>query len=60
MRLLVIVMILTICASAYGGETRQNPVEVGDVNWGRDFDGALQMSEETGKPILVLFQEVPG
>ena len=34
--------------------------ELGQVNWGRDLDDAKAKSAETGKPILVLFQEVPG
>lgn len=37
-----------------------NPVEVGHVNWSRDYQGALHTSRETGKPIFLLFQEVPG
>ena len=49
-----------MCATAYGSQTATNPVEVGHVNWGRDFDAALEMSAESGKPVLVLFQEVPG
>ena len=36
------------------------PVEVGKVNWGRDLDAALQASKDSGKPVLLLFQEVPG
>ena len=36
------------------------PVEVGDVNWGRDLDRAVAQSRQAGKPILILFQEVPG
>ena len=39
---------------------RSNPVEVGKVAWRRDLDGALQESQSTKKPVLVLFQEVPG
>ena len=35
-------------------------VEVGDVGWGRDLEAALVETAESGKPILVLFQEVPG
>jgi len=58
--LLSVMTILTIGVFAYGGQTAQNPVEVGNVHWGRDFDGALKMSAATGKPVLVLFQEVPG
>ena len=37
-----------------------NPVEVGDVRWARDFEGSLARSSETGRPVLVLFQEIPG
>lgn len=39
----------------------QNQVEeLGQVNWGRDLDAAKAKSAQSGKPILVLFQEVPG
>lgn len=37
-----------------------NPEEVGKVVWGRDYDAALALSKSTGKPIFLLFQEVPG
>ncbi len=35
-------------------------VEVGKVKWGRDLDAALAKSKKTGRPIFILFQEVPG
>lgn len=35
-------------------------VEVGLVRWGRDLAAAQKASKESGKPIVVLFQEVPG
>ena len=38
----------------------KNPVEIGTVNWGRDLDAAFATSNESGKPVLLLFQEVPG
>ncbi len=60
MRILTAIIVLAFCASAYGSQTAQNSEEVGNVNWGRDFDAALQMSAASGKPVLVLFQEVPG
>jgi hypothetical protein len=60
MKVLRILIILAIGVTAYGGETIENPIEVGDVRWGRDFDAALEGSAKTGKPILVLFQEIPG
>ncbi len=36
------------------------PVELGAVRWGRDLSAAQHQSATSGKPILVLFQEVPG
>lgn len=39
---------------------QDNPVEIGKVAWGRDLDAALERSATTQKPVLVLFQEVPG
>ena len=60
MRALTLLIILAIGVSADGGETATNPLEVGDVQWGRDLDAALEKSSKTGKPVLVLFQEIPG
>ena len=37
-----------------------NPVEIGQVDWSHDLDAALEESKKDGKPVLVLFQEVPG
>lgn len=39
---------------------QDNPVEVGTVKWNRDLDSALADSEQSGKPVFLLFQEVPG
>ncbi len=36
------------------------PVEVGAVSWQRDLEPAYGQSENSGKPVLILFQEVPG
>jgi hypothetical protein len=41
-------------------ESAARPVELGAVAWGRDFDAAVREAHKTGKPLLVLFQEVPG
>lgn len=35
-------------------------VELGKVNWLRNYDEAISVAENDDKPILVLFQEVPG
>jgi hypothetical protein len=37
-----------------------NPRELGWVHWLRDYDAAVAQSQATGKPIFLLFQEVPG
>ena len=34
--------------------------ELGKVSWFRDYDEALAESTKTNKPVLILFQEVPG
>ena len=38
----------------------QTPIEVGKVKWKRDFEKAKATSRQTGKPLFVQFQEVPG
>jgi len=60
MRIITIMILLTISATAWASQPTDNPVEVGHVNWGRDFDAALKMSADSGKPVFLLFQEVPG
>jgi len=37
-----------------------NPIELGKVNWIRNYDEAVRIAEKKNKPILILFQEVPG
>jgi hypothetical protein len=37
-----------------------NPVELGAVHWLRNLDEARKEAEKNHKPILILFQEVPG
>lgn len=60
MRVLTILIILAIGATVFGDETINIPIEAGNVRWGRDLDAALENSAKTGKPVLVLFQEIPG
>ncbi len=38
----------------------QKSIEVGEVKWNRNWDQAFKISAEKNKPILTLFQEVPG
>ncbi|MDF1697051.1 MAG: VPGUxxT family thioredoxin-like (seleno)protein, type 2 [Saprospiraceae bacterium] len=36
------------------------PEELGDVNWIRSYNKALQLGQLYDKPVFILFQEVPG
>ena len=60
MKVFTLLMAFAIVFIASGGKAADNPIEVGDVQWGRDLDAALKNSAGTGKPILILFQEIPG
>lgn len=40
--------------------TRAGDIELGRVSWLRNLQTGQQKSKESGKPILILFQEVPG
>ena len=41
--------------------TAENPIkEIGSVKWLRDFDSAQEISSKSGKPVFLLFQEIPG
>lgn len=37
-----------------------NPIEIGTVEWGRDLEAAFGQAASSGKPVFLLFQEVPG
>jgi len=52
----VFISLFLIPISLFGNQN----IEVGLVNWSRDLDEAYSKSHSTGKPVLVLFQEVPG
>ena len=38
----------------------ENPRELGQVTWLRDWDAAAARSQASGRPLFVLFQEIPG
>ncbi len=56
----VLIALLVMFACDYDVFADENPIELGKVEWQRNFDGALQKSRDSGKPVLLLFQEVPG
>ncbi len=64
---LKLICLLTISVLLYGfhgvshaGELADNPIEAGNVRWERDLDLAITESGRSGKPVLALFQEIPG
>ena len=38
----------------------EQPIEFGAVRWERDYEVARARAQREAKPLLVLFQEVPG
>ena len=38
----------------------EQPEELGKVKWMRNYDVALKQAKAKGKPIMLVFQEVPG
>jgi hypothetical protein len=56
----IIFLLVLLISNVEGDPLPANPVVVGIVRWGRDLDMALKESERSGKPVFVLFQEVPG
>lgn len=61
---IVLVAACLVAASALlwaeEAEPVKTPVELGAVPWLRDFDAAVTKARTEKKPLLVLFQEVPG
>ncbi len=58
-----IFILLLISTNSFGqektnGENQEK--ELGKVSWYRDYNSAVSMSLKQKKPILILFQEVPG
>ncbi len=53
----LIVVLLLLAATI---QANDNPEELGQVHWQRDLTKAQQLSKQFDRPILILFQEVPG
>jgi len=58
----ILALLTSFCISAQltFSVPKNNPVELGKVNWIRDYDEALVKSKDKGLPVFILFQEVPG
>ena len=59
MRPLICLLALAFSLTSCGGEP-VDPVELGTVKWLRNYDTAVAKAKATNKPLLILFQEVPG
>lgn len=46
--------------SAPARDSAPNPEELGKVHWLRNLDAGQAEAKKSGKPLLILFQEVPG
>ncbi len=61
---LTILFLLALFVQNNNAQERTNPQnqdqELGKVSWYRDYDEAISASIKEKKPILILFQEVPG
>lgn len=42
------------------GSCENQQIEIGTITWERNYEKAVEKSKESGKPIFLLFQEVPG
>lgn len=58
----VLALLTTLALVGDTGPARaeSDRVELGDVDWERDYQEAKATAERTGKPMFVLFTEVPG
>lgn len=60
------ILLLTALCSAIGvscsfsQKVGSVPPELGKIEWLRDFDAAAKKAKTEKRPMLVLFQEVPG
>ncbi len=61
MRSLILFLLLPIWAASQSYDSpKNNPIELGKVEWIRNYDEAIKVSQAENKPIFLLFQEVPG
>jgi Thioredoxin-like len=61
---ILLLMTVSITIATCQAQERTNPAnqseELGTVSWYREYNTALTLSKKEGKPVLILFQEVPG
>ena len=59
-KILMSLMVLFICMPLSKANEDKQPEELGNVHWLRKMNEAVAFSKQKGKPIFILFQEVPG
>jgi Thioredoxin-like len=63
-KLILFLMTVSFIVAKSQAQEKTNPAnqseELGAVSWYRDYNTALILSQKEGKPVLILFQEVPG
>lgn len=57
---IAVLSLAALVAAQQRTDPARQPVEQGAVSWYRDFDAAQKEAQRSGRPLLVLFQEVPG
>ena len=55
-----VVVALGLAGVASSQTITKSPVELGIVDWEREYSAGLERVREDHKPMLLLFQEVPG
>lgn len=60
MEFFVLAVSAVLLAACQPDARAANPEATGTVKWGRDYDAAIASAKMTGKPVFLLFQEVPG
>lgn len=55
-----LLVLVSCCHILYAQGSYREHEELGEVHWLRNYDEATLEASRTGKPILILFQEVPG
>ena len=53
-------LLMFLFAMPFVVTAQSNPVELGNVHWLRSYQDALNKSKVEKKPVLILFQEIPG
>ena len=56
---LILSILLLLSLELFAAKQKQYK-ELGAVDWMRDYDAAMQTAAKSEKPVLILFQEVPG